>query len=921
MLQQLYQQHQQQQKRQPNTPALLQQQTNGIRTPNGTPNMFDTQTSNGTSIQFASNTGTGGTWQRNNTTPSSSAQQQQQSNNGYMNGYSMMGGLINGSNGLIAFKCCECSITKNSCEELEIHIKTEHLNWLPFRCLKCPAVRAADTQMREHMFSAHKNEKSISLNHYAYIDNPNAKRELQTMLDRALSDAAASISRKSHSHSSSRHPPQKRHRTSEILDDLSEQQQTQPMASATITVDPKRTTNDILAQIQAARSDDDDPMENGLASVTEGNDDPTVDLDEFTSSQLSQVFGGKMEQFEDYSNGYIDGNDSRTLIENISALLGNPPPQPENTYTAPNGKIIKTRAPRGSRQVNCVSKKRVLGECSRCQKPVTAGARQMHMFYHLGKDYNTYRFKCKFDDCEIEHYRKDQMENHQSKQHGRIDPEMMEDRSQELADMVQQLSMELLGTVGNQPGPTAEKAQIMYDNQQKEIAEAQTKKRKRYSFAPSEYSANGSTLFQTSPSTSSIPSPKSSNGLLKLGGSVGDMESHYKRSEEHIKCLMCEKTMLTRVKGFHILSHLFNDLGIIRFACKHCPYKNERRQSVSQHGKREHQDENCVEDSLDKYDEEVKSMSKACFGIEQSFVTRSKKSELDTKSNENVLFVDDLEDDPELDENGEASELSEGALKHGMTSPVKDPLLASLTDVMKSSTPKGNGITTTPSSATKKKSNRRFGTRKPKSKKQKLEMAKLRELSLVLGGAQYFRKRANDTAICQKCFKPTQSRLTHHACSHLEDVDLFKCPECELGHTSRELVLKHMKDLHNSTKVPIDNRLIFAQEIKNAIKECYPEYFIDAPIPTAATVEKLKGSIDLSDTVLGGFDESVEHENDENVSDAEENHVEDEESEQQGESHEAAEEDEEIPKLFPHDAIEEEAVEESNDDAASIEAA
>lgn len=198
------------------------------------------------------------------------------------------------------------------------------------------------------------------------------------------------------------------------------------------------------------------------------------------------------------------------------------------------------------------------------------------------------------------------MENHQSKQHGRIDPEMMEDRSQELADMVQQLSMELLGTVGNQPGPTAEKAQIMYDNQQKEIAEAQTKKRKRYSFAPSEYSANGSTLFQTSPSTSSIPSPKSSNGLLKLGGSVGDMESHYKRSEEHIKCLMCEKTMLTRVKGFHILSHLFNDLGIIRFACKHCPYKNERRQSVSQHGKREHQDENCVEDSLDKYDEEGK---------------------------------------------------------------------------------------------------------------------------------------------------------------------------------------------------------------------------------------------------------------------------------------------------------------------------
>jgi hypothetical protein len=537
MLQQLYQQRRHHQQ---------SQQPNGVRTPNGTSNMFDTQTSNGTSIQFSSNTGNGGTWQRNTTTSSSSGG----ANNGYINGYSMMGGVMAGSQGLIAFKCCECSITKNSCEELEIHIKTEHLNWLPFRCLKCPAVRASDTQMREHMFSAHKNEKNISLNHYAYIDNPTAKRELQTMLDRALTDAAAAIARKSSSSSSiplqSRPLPSKRQRTSEqIIDDMSEAVPTtnQPMASATIRVDPKTTTNDILAQIQAARSDDDDPMDNGLASVTEGVDDQPGDLDEFTSSQLSQVFGGKnsLDQYDDYStNGYVDGNDSRSLIENISALLGNAaPPQPENTYTAPNGKIIKTRAPRGSRQVNCVSKKRVLGECSRCQKPVTAGARQMHMFYHLGKDYNTYRFKCKFDDCEIEHYRKDQMENHQSKQHGRIDPDMMEDRSAELADMVQQLSMELLGTVGNQPGPTAEKAQIMYDNIQKEQAEAQTKKRKRFSFAPSEYSGNGSYL-QTSPSTSSLPSPQR-NGLLKLGsGGSGEHDSS-RRNEEYIKCLMCEK--------------------------------------------------------------------------------------------------------------------------------------------------------------------------------------------------------------------------------------------------------------------------------------------------------------------------------------------------------------------------------------------
>jgi hypothetical protein len=38
------------------------------------------------------------------------------------------------------------------------------------------------------------------------------------------------------------------------------------------------------------------------------------------------------------------------------------------------------------------SKKRVLGECQRCHKPITAGARQMHMFFHLGKDMQVISF-------------------------------------------------------------------------------------------------------------------------------------------------------------------------------------------------------------------------------------------------------------------------------------------------------------------------------------------------------------------------------------------------------------------------------------------------------------------------------------------------------------------------------------------------
>lgn len=42
------------------------------------------------------------------------------------------------------------------------------------------------------------------------------------------------------------------------------------------------------------------------------------------------------------------------------------------------------------------SKKRVLGVCARCNKPITAGARQMHMFFHLGKDMQVF-YNIKFN--------------------------------------------------------------------------------------------------------------------------------------------------------------------------------------------------------------------------------------------------------------------------------------------------------------------------------------------------------------------------------------------------------------------------------------------------------------------------------------------------------------------------------------------
>lgn len=52
----------------------------------------------------------------------------------------------------------------------------------------------------------------------------------------------------------------------------------------------------------------------------------------------------------------------------------------------------------------------------------------------------------------------------------------------------------------------------------------------------------------------------------------------------------------------------------------------------------------------------------------------------------------------------------------------------------------------------KRKTTRRFGIRRPKSRKQKEEMSKLREISMRLGGAQYFKKKSTESVPCEVSF-------------------------------------------------------------------------------------------------------------------------------------------------------------------------
>ncbi|CEF69704.1 Zinc finger, C2H2 domain and Zinc finger, C2H2-like domain-containing protein [Strongyloides ratti] len=540
--------------------------------------------------------------------------------------------LTTGVNGLpiMNLKCTECGVVKTTSEDLEIHIKVEHLNWLPFECPLCKISRPSDNQMREHIHSSHRQNTTK----FQYLDNETAKRTLQLMMDKAHLAAASSSSSSSSSSllksninkvsvNDCENLSQKSSNKRTLVDNLlfsklapalngctaslsPTSSPNSPAASSTTTttsntnllqlpISRKRpatstttssssssttTNNDIyttesfLAQLQKNTSKNNDiNLKNDDDKEHRENEIQTSNNEIDFSIQLANLFGSlkkdnllcKMEK----ETSPIDST-SNTL--NLTALL--------------NSSVANLDAEENKRS-KIMAKKRVLGLCSRCQKPVTAGSRQVHIFYHLGKDYSMYRFQCLYPNCTVAHYRKDQLEAHHIKAHGGINPSMLEDRSQELNAACQELSMELLGTTNNNPGPTAAEAQVIFEALQKEAVEQMSKKKKRKK-------SDGKTLL-----------PK------MMLNSMGREDGPH---SEMIECRICDKFILAKIKGFHVLWHITKDKGIPRYACKVCNYKHDRSLNVNNHAKAAHGMEDCCEDMMVKHAHLVKEMSEECFG-------------------------------------------------------------------------------------------------------------------------------------------------------------------------------------------------------------------------------------------------------------------------------------------------------------------
>uniref|UniRef100_A0A0K0EQP7 C2H2-type domain-containing protein n=1 Tax=Strongyloides stercoralis TaxID=6248 RepID=A0A0K0EQP7_STRER len=490
-----------------------------------------------------------------------------------LNGFSLEKSYLDtGVNG-VTFNnliCTECGVAKKTTEDLEIHIKTEHLNWYPFECPFCDIKRASDNQMREHLYSSHK-KKSNEVKIF-YNDNSEAKRVLQLMLDKSFYHFIEKNNSNSNSIS--------------LLDELKYSfNNSNKLKFQEENINNGKINNNTLSNNNIYM----DNLATKINEILNSNNSKVINnymLSKINNNNLK--FNDTISQLvkNTNNNGNIPSTSLETSLPNFSnqLLLNNLFP---TNFTPPSTEYLFEGKEEENTKKQKMLKKRVLGLCKRCKKPITAGSRQIHIFYHMAKEYSQYRFRCKHKGCTIAHYRKDQLESHHLKVHGEINVDMIEDRSSELQDACQELSMQLLGTCNNNPGPSAYEAQIIYDKQQEESANRIQKKRQR--------------LMEDNSLTDMTSQKLNEN----FSNSLQDM----------LECNLCQKKILSRIKGFHVLWHLGKEKGIPRYACKLCDFKHDRAVNVHRHTWMVHEASNACEDMIVKHSDDMRAMSEACFGI------------------------------------------------------------------------------------------------------------------------------------------------------------------------------------------------------------------------------------------------------------------------------------------------------------------
>ncbi|GMT11027.1 hypothetical protein PFISCL1PPCAC_2324, partial [Pristionchus fissidentatus] len=332
----------------------------------------------------------------------------------------------------IWLKCSDCGIVKSGMEDMEIHMKTEHLNWLPFKCPHCGTLRALSSQMREHLHSSHRAHQSI----LHYVDDATATRRLREMMDETVCTSLMG----------ERNSTKKEEETAkgtttassgEIIDLPNGSVKTFDLPP-TPAASPESVNGMMMGVRKRTKTDTERSNESHPSSSQS-----TVPPAGSSSIEAVLVKKVKVEEPEEENEERQENADPLSFLSGLGPIVHDSDMvgEVEGEGEGGMGEIIEKLKIKKVRSVS-------LRNCSQCHKAIKSSEKGMHVYLHLSKDHQIHRFRCLVPDCSMEGYRKVSIVHHQQKKHGvvGVDNALILDRQHELTQLCQAMDDRLFGS-------------------------------------------------------------------------------------------------------------------------------------------------------------------------------------------------------------------------------------------------------------------------------------------------------------------------------------------------------------------------------------------------------------------------------------------------------------------------------------------
>ncbi|GMR59100.1 hypothetical protein PMAYCL1PPCAC_29295, partial [Pristionchus mayeri] len=325
-------------------------------------------------------------------------------------------------------KCVECGIIKNGIDEMEVHMKTEHVNWLPFKCPLCGCRRALNSQMTEHLHSSHRSKHTS----FVFEDDSEASFRLRELMDETIRSSLIPPSEE-----------KKDEANEEFISSSGEKVGITSQIGIPPTATPSSADDSVLSKKRVCPTESSDISPSGSHSEESGAMAAIL-----ASASMEETVEGsvrkkvKVEE-EDEEKG--EEKDEMTLDPSLAAYLS-------GLGALFNGIDANEAEIEGVEHVKEVKVKRTRSStvryCTKCNKGVKSNEKGAHVSFHLSKDFQMNRFQCKIGSCTHESYRKVNIVNHQLKVHSLdvADHSLINDRQQEMAHLYQMQLVELFGS-------------------------------------------------------------------------------------------------------------------------------------------------------------------------------------------------------------------------------------------------------------------------------------------------------------------------------------------------------------------------------------------------------------------------------------------------------------------------------------------